>query len=99
MEPTSDPRTRQVEREIAGLQQQVNQALIAADEQTLQRLVAADCQIVGPKGYMITTEQWIRVRRGGDDYQQLVLRPVRENVCIYDRAAIRCDVVESACTF
>ena len=48
---------------------------------------------------MICRDQRIKVREGGYDYQQLFVRPVRERLVAYDNAAIRCDVVESACTF
>jgi hypothetical protein len=84
---------------IADLQRRVNEALVAGDAATLERLVAPDCQIVGPKGFMIGRDQWIKVRQGGYDYEQLFVRPIREHLVAYDNAAIRCDVIESACTF
>ena len=99
MAPTAGTSGHEVADTIADLQRQVNDALVSADKETLERLVAPDCQIVGPKGYMISREQWIKVRRGGYDYEQVLLRPVREHLVVYDHAAIRCDVVESACTF
>jgi hypothetical protein len=90
---TADPAST-----ITDLQRQVNEALLAADDGTLERLVDPDCQIVGPKGFMISRDQWIRVRHD-EVYQQLRIDTLREHLVLYDRAAIRCDVVESACSF
>jgi hypothetical protein len=46
-------------------------ALVEADAATVEELVSPDCQIVGSKGYLISREQWIQVRRGGHGYEQL----------------------------
>ncbi len=95
----TDTAAAEVAGTIAALQRRVNEALVVADAETLQALVAEDCQIVGPKGYMISRDQWARVREGGYDYEQILLYPVRENLVVHERAAIRCDVVESRCSF
>ncbi len=39
---------------------ELSRALLAADEVTLRRLVADDCQVIGPKGFHISKEEWIR---------------------------------------
>jgi hypothetical protein len=87
-----------MEETIRTLQDQVNAALLASDWQTLTTLVAPHAHIIGPRGYSISRDEWIDVHQSGD-YQQGKLDVSQTEISVYDRAGIRVDVVDSACTY
>lgn len=87
-----------MEETIRALQDRVNTALLGSDWQTLNELIAPDALIIGPKGFIISRDTWIGVRKDSQ-YQQVRLEPAETEVRTYDNAGIRFDVVESECTY
>lgn len=87
-----------VETTIAHCQQALNEALVDGDAPALQRLVATDCRIIGPKGFVVATDEWIEVHSSGV-YELVFLRTVESEVISYGDAAVRSDVQESKCIF
>ncbi|HYY04621.1 MAG TPA: nuclear transport factor 2 family protein [Gaiellaceae bacterium] len=83
---------------VAQLQDRVNAALLASDWQTLEELVDPNAGIVGPRGFMISRNDWIGVHRESA-YEQLRLETHDTDVRQYDGAAIRFDVVDSECRY
>jgi hypothetical protein len=57
-----------------------------------------DARIIGPKGFIISRDEWIGVHES-TDYQQVRLETSGTDVRTYDSAGIRFDVVESECTY
>lgn len=83
---------------IRDLQEEVNRALLCSDWATLDRLVAADARIVGPRGFMISRDEWIDAHRTGD-YEQGRLETGDTEVFGYDNTGVRIDLVESECRY
>jgi hypothetical protein len=86
------------ESTIRALQDQVNAALLGSDWETLDRLIAPDARIIGPRGFMISRDEWIGVHKGSD-YQQVRLEAKDTEVHAYERSGIRLDVMESECVY
>jgi hypothetical protein len=87
-----------MEQTIRTLQNKVNMALLQSDWQTLNELVAPEAKIIGPKGFMISRDEWIGVHQSAD-YQQVRLEATETDLRAYDSAGLRCDVIESECTY
>jgi Domain of unknown function (DUF4440) len=87
-----------MEQTIRTLQDRVNQALLASDWATLNDLVAPNARIIGPKGFMISRDEWIGAHQD-TGYQQVRLDATDTEVHAYDQAGIRVDSVESECTY
>jgi Domain of unknown function (DUF4440) len=87
-----------MEETIRSLQDQVNAALLASDWQRLTDLVAPQAHIIGPRGYSIDRDEWIGVHQSGE-FEQGKLEVSQSEIAAYDRAGIRVDVVDSACTY
>jgi hypothetical protein len=83
---------------VNNLQDQVNRALLTGDWHTLSGLVAPDALITGPRGYVISRDNWINVHRE-EAYEQVRLDVVESTVHTYDAAGIRFDLVESECRY
>ncbi|MFI5896194.1 nuclear transport factor 2 family protein [Actinoplanes sp. NPDC051513] len=83
---------------VTTLQDRVNRALLTGDWHTLTDLVAPDALITGPRGYMITRDNWINVHRE-EAYEQVRLDVVESTVHAYDAAGVRFDLVESECIY
>lgn len=76
------------------LKENLNRALLASDGKTLHELVAPEARIVGPKGFLISREEWIGVH-AESVYEQVKLETRETETADYDTAAIRVDVVDS----
>jgi hypothetical protein len=87
-----------MEQTVRTLQDRVNAALLGSDWQTLDELVSPNARIIGPKGFIITRDEWIGVHKESD-YQQVRLETSETDVHTYDHAGIRFDVVDSECTY
>lgn len=87
-----------MEETIHDLQKQVNTALLQSDAETLDKLVSGDCQIIGPKGFKISKDEWIGVHEGSD-YEQIRLDVRETEVHMHGDAAVQCDVQESRCSY
>ena len=83
---------------VNSLQDRVNRALLGGDWAALSELVAPDAQITGPRGYVISRDNWINVHREGA-YEQVRLDVVESAVHTYDTAGVRFDLVESECLY
>jgi Domain of unknown function (DUF4440) len=83
---------------LAESHQQVLDALVAGDRESLGRLVADDCRIVGPKGFLIGTEEWIEAHHSGV-YEQVMLQVEHTELTVRDDVAVRCDLQRSECLF
>jgi hypothetical protein len=87
-----------METTINALQDQVNAALLGSDWEALDRLIAPNARIIGPRGFIISRDEWIGVHQGSD-YQQVKLEVSDTEVHAYDSAGIRFDVVASECAY
>ncbi len=85
-----------MKEKINGLQERLNVALLRSDVETLSQLVAPEARIIGPRGFLISREEWIGVRMDSQ-YQQVRLDASETEVTAYERTAIRVDVVDSEC--
>lgn len=83
---------------IEAAQQRLNHALVTADPATLAELVAPHCRIIGPKGFLVTKDEWIDVHSSGV-YEQLLLRTVESELFPYGDTAIRSDIQQSECIY
>lgn len=87
-----------MEQTVRSLQDRINAAMLGADWETLNELVSADARIVGPRGYIITRDEWIGVHKESQ-YRQVRFETSETDVHTYDRAGIRVDVVDSECVY
>lgn len=77
---------------------ELSRALLAADEVTLRRLVADDCQVIGPKGFHISKEEWIRPHVD-NVYELQSLEILESTHAVHDQSAVIVDLQQSACVF
>jgi hypothetical protein len=77
---------------------ELSRALLAAEELTLRRLVADDCQIVGPKGFHISKEEWIGPHVD-NVYELQSLEILESTQAVHDQSAVIVDLQQSACVF
>lgn len=87
-----------MEDKIRTLQDRVNEAMLGSDWGTLNELIAPDARIIGPRGFIISRDEWIGAHQESD-YKQVRLEATETDVHAYDNAGIRFDVVESECTY
>jgi hypothetical protein len=73
-------------------------ALLGRDGEALDRIVADDCQIIGPKGFLISKQDWIGTHMG-DVYELLALEIVDSAVHGWGDSAVTVDLQQSACIF
>ena len=83
---------------VSALQDTVNTALLRSDGRTLDGLVSPTAAIIGPRGFMISRDDWIDVHQSAD-YRQVRLETLEAIVHAYDSAVIHCDVVDSECLY
>lgn len=74
------------------------QALIERDTAALKTLVDPDCRVVGPKGFLIDTDEWIGVHTSGI-YEQVSLELMESDVVEHGDAAVRCKIQRSECRY
>ncbi len=85
-------------QDVAAAHEALNAALLAQDEAELNRIVGDRCRIVGPKGFHISKEEWIRPHV--DHVFELVsLRKVDTVVEEYRDSAVVVELQESECIF
>ncbi len=84
-----------VQDTIRDLQNEFDRAELAGDRETLERLIAPDFQSIGPKGFVLTKEQWIG-RHGKFRYHQLDTSEL--DIQVYDRTAIVRDLQRNRAT-
>jgi hypothetical protein len=87
-----------VENEVAYAHRRLLAALVEGDTSALRHHLAPDCQIVGPKGYRIGTEEWVS-SHSEQVYQQVLLEVVDSHFQHYGDTAVRCDLQRSECLF
>ncbi len=87
-----------MEPSVHRAQEKLIAALLRGDGETLAALVAPDCRIIGPKGFVTTKDEWIGTHLASS-YTQVMLENIESNARVYDDAAIRWDVQQSACVF
>ena len=83
---------------VSALQDTVNTALLRSDGRTLDDLVAPTAAIIGPRGFMISRDDWIDVHQSAD-YRQVRLETLEATVHAYDSAVVHCDVMDSECLY
>ena len=83
---------------VSALQDTVNTALLRSDGRTLDGLVSPTAAIIGPRGFMISRDDWIDVHQSAD-YRQVRLETLEAIVHAYDSAVIHCDVMDSECIY
>ena len=83
---------------VSALQDTVNTALLRSDGRTLDDLVSPTAAIIGPRGFMISRDEWIDVHQSAD-YRQVRLETLEATVHAYDSAVIHCDVMDSECLY
>jgi hypothetical protein len=83
---------------VSALQDKVNTALLSSDGRTLDDLVSPTAVIIGPRGFMISRDEWIDVHQSAD-YRQVKLETLEATVHAYDSAVIHCDVMDSECLY
>jgi hypothetical protein len=87
-----------MEMTIDDLQETVNRSLLDSDWDVLNDLVAPDTLITGPRGFMISREEWIGAHQDSG-YRQVRLETSESQLHTYDGSGVRFDVVESECIF
>ncbi|TXL57626.1 nuclear transport factor 2 family protein [Aeromicrobium terrae] len=85
-------------QDAAAAHQALNEALIAQDEAALRRIVGERCRIVGPKGFHIDKEEWIRPHVD-HVFEMVTLRKVERVVEEYRDTAVVVELQESECIF
>ena len=83
---------------VSALQGKVNTALLRSDGRTLDDLVSPTAAIIGPRGFMISRDDWIDVHQSAD-YRQVRLETLWSSVHAYDSAVIHCDIMDSECVY
>ncbi|MCY1145416.1 nuclear transport factor 2 family protein [Actinoplanes sp. Pm04-4] len=83
---------------IDSLRDRVNEALLGGDWQMLSGLVSPRAVITGPRGYVISRDEWIQAHRD-DAYEQVRLDVTESVAHAYEGAGIRFDLVESECRY
>ena len=83
---------------VSALQGKVNTALLRSDGRTLDDLVSPTAAIIGPRGFMISRDEWINVHQSAD-YRQVRLETLWASVHAYDSAVIHCDIMDSECVY
>ena len=83
---------------VSALQEQVNTALLRSDGRTLDHLVSPAAAIIGPRGFMITRDEWISVHQSAG-YRQVRPETLEATVHAYDSAVIHCDIMDSECLY
>ncbi len=73
-------------------------ALLGKDEPALQRLVADRCSIIGPKGFHIAKQDWIRPHVD-DVYELVALDVVETDTETYGDTSIVVEVQQSHCVY
>lgn len=87
-----------LEADLTSINQQLLDALVQGDIGALTSLVAADCQIIGPKGLHITTQEWIDTH-SAHVYQQVRLETLESQVRRHGDIAVRSDLQRSECLY
>lgn len=87
-----------VQNEVAQAHRRLLAALVDGDASALRRHLAPDCQIVGPKGYQIGTDEWVS-SHSEQIYQQVLLEVVDSHVQHFGDSAVRSDLQRSECLF
>jgi hypothetical protein len=90
--------TTTLEHELDRAHAEMINALIDGDTATLKRLVHEDCQIIGPKGFHIGTDEWIGTH-ASHVYTQVALEVESSEVRQFGDTAIRCDLQRSECLY
>jgi ketosteroid isomerase-like protein len=80
-------------------QDEFHAALLAGDAGVLQSMVTEECRIIGPKGFYIDRDEWIRTHKDSE-YEQLRLesREVEIQPWGHD-TVIRWEVQDSSCVY
>jgi len=84
--------------ELGDAPQRLVQSLISQDTAALKLLVDPDCRIVGPKGFMIETDEWIGVHASGA-YEQIALELLESDMVMHGETAVRTEIQRSECRF
>jgi ketosteroid isomerase-like protein len=87
-----------IQTEVAQAHGRLLAALVDGDASALRRHLAPDCQIVGPKGYQIGTEEWVR-SHSEQIYQQVALETVDSHVQHFGDTVVRSDLQRSECLY
>ncbi len=90
--------TGTLERELDHTHAEMIAALVGADTDTLRRIVHEDCQIVGPKGFHIGTDEWVDTH-ASHVYTQVLLEVVETEVHRFGDTAVRVDLQRSECLY
>lgn len=79
-------------------QDEFHAALLAGDAGVLHSVVAPECRIIGPKGYYIDRDEWIRIHKDSE-YQQVRLESREVDLQIWGGTVIRWEVQDSSCVY
>jgi hypothetical protein len=90
--------TQNIADQLAESHQRVLDALVDGDGESLDRLLAENCQIVGPKGFLISKRDWIEAHQA-EIYEQVMLDVEHTELSVHDDVAVRCDLQRSECLF
>ena len=96
--PPAATQNEAMRQAVSALQDKVNTGLLRSDGRTLDGLVSPTAAIIGPRGFMISRDDWIDVHQSAD-YRQVRLETLEAIVHAYDSAVIHCDVVDSECLY
>ncbi len=91
------PRTPVID-EVAHAHRELIDALVAGDTHALAVRVADTCQIIGPKGFQISKDEWVSTH-SSQVYQQVALDQLHSEVHRYVTTVVRCDLQHSECIF
>ncbi|MBO3748718.1 nuclear transport factor 2 family protein [Streptosporangiaceae bacterium NEAU-GS5] len=83
---------------LHAIQEEFHAALLRGDAGVLTSVVAEDCRIIGPKGFFIDRDEWIRTHKDSD-YQQVRLESREVERQSHGDTALRWEVQESRCVF
>jgi ketosteroid isomerase-like protein len=92
---------RKEETMDANIRQQQNEfhaALLRGDASVLESMLAGDCRIIGPKGFYIDRDEWIRTHKDSE-YEQMRLDSREVELRQYGDTVIRWEVQDSSCVF
>jgi hypothetical protein len=87
-----------LETDLARSTQQLLDALVQGDPGALGELVSPDCQIIGPKGYRISKEEWVETH-SAQIYEQVLLEALETDVRRHGDAAVCSQLQRSECRY
>jgi hypothetical protein len=97
-EAPSEVKAEDPMQEVTKVQRALDRALLLSDHEQLRRLLSDDCRILGPKGWALDREAWVKAYESNQD-QQVRVDSDDEVVQVFGDAAVVTAVKSTVCRF